>query len=907
MSKGLSETVSSAPVIAGRYTIGRILGQGGMGAVVAAEDKESDRAVAVKILLAPEHSSHELSDLACRLRDEAAACQAVKSEHLVEILDQGHDDVYGPFVVFEKLGGKTLRDELKNGPLPLAKARDRVIVPLLEGLAALHEGSFVHRDIKPENLLLASSGKFKIGDLGLAFFDAREAHTKTGCIVGTPGFVAPELLTGQADKPTARADVYGAAVLIVETLTGQLPFIGKNAAEILKEQLQRELSEDELQKLGVPKELCHPLHRSLRLEPKERYDSGAELLQALKECGLFGELTGQSNSQIRSTKIAKQQRANMTERADPKDSAARRARYGLAALLLILLLLLVTHFAFFQGSKEINLSQELKEAAQKITLDCHELKELQSFERQVASKFETLLAKVKRKKAIELWQKHFVSNLPRDSVFAQWANIWVQRHHGSRLAYRSGLQSLREKLSKELSSGSTKPAKLALLTYLLAQEWQAIPDRSLAHLLPWLDVQFEALNSFPLAIRRGIWADNHRYLIFVLRAASRYESGKSAGFEVLVTALLAIDKLLHLQPELIETFAPHLKKFRQHANEKGVHYSARSLRELRKVGDQALDLSAARRKKVPQLKLQSSIKEVNELVKGICLDARLSFWTFYASFVLQPGMLETRQGLTKAARNVADVMADPLITNACPQAWWGDDLTPKRAMFTCLATIRSLVDDCLRSHPSSKELCPWLTIEMVSRASRAYCDRSFIVWREGFPCLDKETQRLKKADTLIAHYLLKGHLLRARGNKRNATLAYGRAFREMEKVSDEMLLSMSKEEVANYLEVVKEIVDSSLMSKVGTNPVGKERARQARVLLEMLDKPLKYGRAGGKDRLFIVHAATVNRALGLYELGDVKGARKMADTLRQLSTEGRTKGVKRLALSTLKKLGIRDL
>ena len=913
MSKSLSETISSAPVIAGRYAIGKVLGQGGMGAVLAAEDRENGCSVAVKILLAPEHSSYELADLASRLRDEARATQAVKNPHLVKILGSGNDEQYGPFIVFERLPGKTLRDELKNGPMSLEETREKVIIPLLSGLDALHRAGVVHRDIKPENLLLGPSGKYKIGDLGLAFFDAREAHTKTGCIVGTPGYVAPELVTGSCEKPTARADVYAASILIVEVLTGHLPFKGKNAAETLKEQLQRTLTEATLRKLGLATPLCKPLAQAMSLDAHERFVTGAEFLQALEDCGLNSLVNEDSASEgvFKETMLARKKDVNAANKG--ANSAAAKSRWPPTSWLILLLpLACYTLYSLFVGSSREELAVDgLRKAAASLAAHCDDLNGFRScdlskllgFETEIEKEYVRLYEKIGRQKSAELWRNHFVTKFEAESLPALWALIFAENRHGSRLVVSSSYAKLRSRLVAELKDGKAEPDRLSILTCIIAREWETLPDRSLGSLLLWLDEQLEAMNFLPLPCRRGSAADNHRYMLLVLRAAARFENDRAAGFDALLLPLLTLDKYINKLPELKDCLARHLATFRTYADEKGIKTRAISLKDFYKEAELALDNSAKNRKLIPFIKLSSSIDKVNEQLLKICIDARAAYWTYYATFVLQPGVLDTRQGLTKAARNVADVLADPLLSKTCPLKWWGEDLTVNRAMFTCLYTIRSIVDDCLRNHPTSKELSLWLSIEMASRATRAFCDRSNMVWKEGLPFLDKEAERLKRAPSLIPHYLLLGHIQRARANKQEATNSYMLAFGEMEKISDERLFAMSQEEVANFLEVVKEIVDSSLMSKMETCPRGKDRARQARVLLEMMAKPLNYGSEGSKDRLFLKQAATVNRALGLLEMGDVTNARRMANELNELAQKARTRGIERMATSTLKKLG----
>ena len=252
-----------------QYELVKKLGQGGMGLVYLAKDKRTSEEVAFKILLSDENLSMDGVEAARRLKDEARATAAIDHDNLLRLLDSGESEELGPFIVYEYVKGGTLRQELgKCARLDSSKAVKELALPLLSALEALHEAGIVHRDIKSDNVFIKDEGNYVLGDLGLAFFDGREAKTITGHIVGTPGYIAPELIRGEAPIPAS--DIYSMGILLVEALTGKRPFASSTPQQELIEQLKREPSSDELIELGVPSNLAPLLAKALKNSPEER-------------------------------------------------------------------------------------------------------------------------------------------------------------------------------------------------------------------------------------------------------------------------------------------------------------------------------------------------------------------------------------------------------------------------------------------------------------------------------------------------------------------------------------------------------------------------------------------------------------------------------------------------------------
>src|SRR5438128_3374368 len=208
---------SESPTLAGRYELGALLGHGGMGTVRDAVDRRLGRSVAVKILRA---DLAEQPRARRRFETEAHAAARLAHPNVVTVFDSGEDDGI-PFLVMERLPGRTLADELTAGPLSPERARG-VVREVLSALAAAHAAGIIHRDIKPGNVLLTEDGHVKVSDFGIAKTVDHLDQTQTAELVATPGYLAPERLVGEA--ASQRSDLYSVGVLLYEALSGRRPF-----------------------------------------------------------------------------------------------------------------------------------------------------------------------------------------------------------------------------------------------------------------------------------------------------------------------------------------------------------------------------------------------------------------------------------------------------------------------------------------------------------------------------------------------------------------------------------------------------------------------------------------------------------------------------------------------------------
>jgi serine/threonine-protein kinase len=211
-------------LLAGRYRTIERVGSGGMATVLLAEDERLGRQVAIKRLHA-----ESPEDTAQRFRREARLGASLNHPNLVSVYDIVTDDE-GVLIVMEYVDGETLRDAIDRGPLPPARAI-QVLRGLASGLDHAHAEGIVHRDVKPANVLLGRrDGQVKLADLGIATAVEGTRITKSGTVMGTASYMAPEQLEGHRAGP--EADIYSLAVVAWEALSGRRAYDGRTPIEI---------------------------------------------------------------------------------------------------------------------------------------------------------------------------------------------------------------------------------------------------------------------------------------------------------------------------------------------------------------------------------------------------------------------------------------------------------------------------------------------------------------------------------------------------------------------------------------------------------------------------------------------------------------------------------------------------
>ena len=271
---GTASTELPGRVLSGRYLLHGAIGTGASGRVYVADDQRLRRRVAVKVL----HAG--LADDAAflrRFRAEAQLAASLRHPNIVTVYDWGEDEM--PFMVLELLEGGSLRSMLDQGTLLTVPQAARVGRDVASALEYAHTRDVLHRDIKPANLLFDEHGVVRVADFGLARALAEASWTEpAGGMLGTARYASPEQATGvQLD---ARSDLYSLALVLVESVSGRVPFAADTTLGMLHARTQRPLIAPE--ELGP---LAAVIDRAGRLQPDERYPDAGTMRQALAAVG----------------------------------------------------------------------------------------------------------------------------------------------------------------------------------------------------------------------------------------------------------------------------------------------------------------------------------------------------------------------------------------------------------------------------------------------------------------------------------------------------------------------------------------------------------------------------------------------------------------------------------------------
>jgi predicted Ser/Thr protein kinase len=271
------------------YRIEQKLGQGGMGVVYRAVDTRLNRTVALKMLL-PELAAD--ASLRRRLANEARAASALNHPVIATVHDFEQVDEC-LFIVYEFVEGSTLRDVMNKRRMELVEWLS-VCIKIADGLASAHETGIIHRDLKPENVMLTAEGRVKILDFGLAKIHRplesatagaqagtlASATAVTGAVVGTLNYMSPEQL--EAQSVDHRSDVFSFGIMLYELVAGRHPFLGRSPLSTIGNILKEEPPAPSLSSAQLPPELERVIHKCLRKQRAERYQSARDLLVDLE-------------------------------------------------------------------------------------------------------------------------------------------------------------------------------------------------------------------------------------------------------------------------------------------------------------------------------------------------------------------------------------------------------------------------------------------------------------------------------------------------------------------------------------------------------------------------------------------------------------------------------------------------
>jgi serine/threonine-protein kinase len=273
--------------IAGRYSLDRRLGAGGMSTVFLARDEVLERSVAIKLLA--EHLAEDEAFVA-RFRREALAAARLQHPNVVQVFDSGEDETsHRHFIVMEYVEGPSCADILREQKQLDVEETVRIVRDACHGLDYAHRAGVVHRDVKPGNLLIAAeTGATKLADFGIAKAAEQTRITQVGSVLGTAAYLSPEQARGAEAGPPS--DIYSLGVCTYQFLTGRLPHEYSSLTELALKQQEDVVEPISTHRPEVPPALDRAIRLCLQREPEARYGSALELAEAL-EAGLHGEGT----------------------------------------------------------------------------------------------------------------------------------------------------------------------------------------------------------------------------------------------------------------------------------------------------------------------------------------------------------------------------------------------------------------------------------------------------------------------------------------------------------------------------------------------------------------------------------------------------------------------------------------
>lgn len=273
-------------IIAGRYELLHELGRGGMGLVYSARHIAINKIVAVKVLRS---GLAQNAEAITRFQREARAAASIGNPHIVEVFDFGYTDEGDAYIAMEMLEGMDLRRAIRDAKILEIPRAIELSKQIAKALSAAHGRGIVHRDLKSENVFLVDrDGRehVKLLDFGISkvteYDDAQGPLTSDGVLMGTPHYMAPELVHG-ATIADARADVYSLGCVLYEMVTGTLPFTGKTPMEVAFKHVHESVTPPSQLNAKVPFALEAVILRTLQKNPDDRFASAEAFIEALRK------------------------------------------------------------------------------------------------------------------------------------------------------------------------------------------------------------------------------------------------------------------------------------------------------------------------------------------------------------------------------------------------------------------------------------------------------------------------------------------------------------------------------------------------------------------------------------------------------------------------------------------------
>lgn len=262
-------------VLGGRYEVLRLLGEGGMGAVYQARDRELDRLVALKVIRREMAGNPAVLQ---RFKQELILAREITHKNVIRIFDLGRTDDGVQFISMEFIEGRDLTALMQERRLTHQESI-QIMRQVCRALDAAHTEGVIHRDLKPQNIMLDKRGKVSVMDFGLARSVEMHGMTRTGAMMGTPAYMSPEQARGQ--KLDARSDLFAFGIIFYELLTGTVPFEAETMLASLLKRTQEPAPPPAQVDPTIPEHLSNLVQKCLAIDLDQRYQSAAELLRDL--------------------------------------------------------------------------------------------------------------------------------------------------------------------------------------------------------------------------------------------------------------------------------------------------------------------------------------------------------------------------------------------------------------------------------------------------------------------------------------------------------------------------------------------------------------------------------------------------------------------------------------------------
>jgi len=263
-------------LFASRYEIQGVLGQGGMGVVYRAHDRDLDDGVAIKTLRGEALSADP--SLLDRFKQEIRLARRITHPNILRTHDLGETGGLR-YLSMELVKGLTLKQLVDAGEILPTPVGLRIAKQICAGLAAAHEVGVIHRDIKPQNIIIEATGGLKIMDFGIARLKEERGMTAEGTVVGTPDYMSPEQARGHALD--FRSDIYSTGVVLYEVFTGTLPFDGDSPLAVVLKHIQEPPPSPQARNPRVDPKISQIILKCMQKDPRERFQSVNDLYEAL--------------------------------------------------------------------------------------------------------------------------------------------------------------------------------------------------------------------------------------------------------------------------------------------------------------------------------------------------------------------------------------------------------------------------------------------------------------------------------------------------------------------------------------------------------------------------------------------------------------------------------------------------